>query len=355
MAILLWTANSTVLSASGWPQWEAYKTRFIQADGRVVEHSQKARTTSESQAYSLFHSLVANDRKTFDKVLQWSIDNLAGGNLEQHLPAWLWGKNKNGQWKILDSNSASDADLWLAFTLLEAGRHWHSPRYSQLGKAVLQRIEAMETAYLPGLGPMVLPAPSGFDLGKDKWKLNLSYLPLQLIHRFIKEGNPILWRGVLQSTVSLLEQSASNGIVPDWIIYEQGLKIRSDNKQSPTDRIGYDAIRVYLWAGMLADDDPLKKTITRTLSTDCTRSIVKTANPAGFNTALAPLLKATRQYDCLNQLRKTVNHAWKDNLLGSPALYYNQNLSLFALGWLERRFTFTRDGNLILQNHHEFD
>ena len=26
-----------------------------------------------------------------------------------HLPAWLWGRNKDGEWKTIDPNSASDA------------------------------------------------------------------------------------------------------------------------------------------------------------------------------------------------------------------------------------------------------
>ena len=84
----------------------------------------------------MFFALVANDRARFDKLLGWTQDNLAGGDLTQRLPAWSWGKSPDGSWKILDPNPASDADLWMAYALLEAGRLWHEPRYEKLGTAM---------------------------------------------------------------------------------------------------------------------------------------------------------------------------------------------------------------------------
>ncbi|KAG1316525.1 hypothetical protein G6F63_016033 [Rhizopus arrhizus] len=41
--------------------------------------------------------------------------------MRQRLPAWLWGREAKGGWQVLDSNPASDSDLWLAYALLEAG------------------------------------------------------------------------------------------------------------------------------------------------------------------------------------------------------------------------------------------
>jgi endoglucanase len=36
-------------------------------------------------------------------------------------------KDKN--WAVIDTNSASDADIWIAWSLLEAGRLWKHPDY----------------------------------------------------------------------------------------------------------------------------------------------------------------------------------------------------------------------------------
>ncbi len=111
-----------------WQLWGSYSSRFIDAQsGRVFDPNGDRHTTSEGQAYALFFSLADNDRPTFNRILAWTQNNLAGGDLNTHLPAWLWGKDKDGQWKVLDPNSASDADVWMAYSLLEAGRLWNIP------------------------------------------------------------------------------------------------------------------------------------------------------------------------------------------------------------------------------------
>ena len=342
-------AKATSHHGADWPQWQAYKRDFIQHDGRVIEHSQHGRTTSEGQAYALFHALVAGDRPAFEQILRWTENNLAGGDLTKRLPAWLWGRRDDGRWGVLDDNAASDADMWLAWTLLEAGRLWHEPRYEKLGKAVLDRIERLEVVRLPHLGPMLLPGPRGFHPDAHRWKLNPSYLPVQLLRRFARAGNRQLWQTVLDNSLTLIRRASRNGVVPDWLIYRDDGSIAS---ASDTDRIGYDAIRVYLWAGMLPAGDPARASLLRLLSRDCDANLVASAaEAAGIRIAIGPLMKATGNHRCLSQLVRAVDAAWHRDLLGDPARYYDQNLSLFALGWLEKRFAFTADGGLLLPRH----
>ncbi len=61
-----------------------------------------------------FSPSAANDRAGFDKLLTGRRTTPAEGDLKQHLPGWLWGKKDDEQWTLLDSNSASDSDLWIA-------------------------------------------------------------------------------------------------------------------------------------------------------------------------------------------------------------------------------------------------
>jgi len=107
---------------SAWPFWSSYQQHFISPDGRVTDFSRGSMTTSEGQSYALFFSLVADDAKEFERIRQWTEDNLASGSLAENLPAWSWGKDARGGWGVLDRNSAADADLWIAYSLLEAGR-----------------------------------------------------------------------------------------------------------------------------------------------------------------------------------------------------------------------------------------
>src|ERR1700733_8236993 len=70
-----------------WPLWEKYAGRFISVDGRVVDPMRGDITTSEGQSYALFFALVNNDRARFDLLFQWTVANLASGDLGTHLPA----------------------------------------------------------------------------------------------------------------------------------------------------------------------------------------------------------------------------------------------------------------------------
>src|ERR1700736_2107968 len=127
-------------AASQCTDWAAYRTftgRFVQADGRVVDYSTPTQqTTSEGQSYAMFFALVANDRATFDRLLAWTRTNLAANQFEPgnvRLPSWQWGKKPDGSFGVLDPNSASDSDLWIAYDLLQAGRLWNERSYTQLG------------------------------------------------------------------------------------------------------------------------------------------------------------------------------------------------------------------------------
>ena len=139
--------------AADWPAWESFRQHYIQPDGRVAEHDANGRTTSEAQAYALFFALVNNDRRQFDSLLRWTDDNLAAGKLGERLPGWHWGRdaqagNERPVWRLLDDNSASDADLWLSYALIEAGRLWQVPRYTELGLSVLRQVREKEIVVL---------------------------------------------------------------------------------------------------------------------------------------------------------------------------------------------------------------
>ena len=145
LTLILVTLIQGSCAAQDWSAlWKSYVTGFMDNQVRVLDHDADDRTTSEGQAYGMFFALVANDRSRFDGLLHWTEQNLAENDLAAHLPAWLWGHGKNNQWGVLDRNSASDADLWMAYTLLEAGKAWKEPRYTKLGTALARRIATEE-------------------------------------------------------------------------------------------------------------------------------------------------------------------------------------------------------------------
>ncbi len=347
---------AAVASCAPWPEWQAFKRLYVSDDGRVVDASTpEAATVSEGQAYALTFALIADDPAAFARILAWTGNNLAAGDPAHVLPAWRWGRSGDGAWTVLDRNSASDADLWMAYALAEAGRLWHNSAYTQASRAMTALILREEVALVPGLGATVLPGPRGF-VSHGAWRLNASYLPIQVLRALQQEGDAALWTQALESSGRIIVGSAPRGYAADWILYREGQGFAAD---PATHGAGsYNAIRVYLWAGMLSEDEPQAERLARQLepmaraaargaapeSIDTATLEAHGEAPAGFLAALLPLLVHFRLDAAVDTTRKRLRaQALRDN-----QHYYNDALTLFGLGWLDDRFRFDRHGNLRL-------
>jgi len=342
-----------------WPLFDRYVERFVSSDGRVVDRTHGDRTVSEGQAYLAFFSLAAGDRAHFDRALRWSVDNLARGDLEARLPAWLWGRDERGAWRVLDDNAATDADLWMAYALVEAGRLWSSPRYDALGRALLANVVRSELAELPGLGPMLLPAPRGFEIKAGRaWRLNPSYLPPHVARGLVAAGVPGPWGAILAAHLRMLRESAERGWIPDWVLFRNG---RFEADPVTGRAASYDAIRVYLWNGMLSEQDPLRaallaaadgpaKLVARRAAmpelVDAATGARRGLAPPGFLAALIPDALARGDRAGARWLSEVLGRARWGGLYGQPPSYYDQDLALFGEGFAEERFRFTAQGRL---------
>jgi len=354
---------------SPWLLWNSYSARFIDGQGRVFDPQGDAHTTSEGQAYAMFFALVDNDRANFDRELTWTQANLANSDLQTHLPAWLWGKNKEGEWKVLDPNPASDADVWMAYTLVEAGRLWNNPVYSNLGQKMMALIAKSEVANLPGFGPMLMPGPIGFRHDKN-WTLNPSYLPVFLFDRLATVDPAGPWRQIALGIPRLLEQSARHGFAMDWVDYVPGDGFYPAGEQRPGSKDAdgpggsYDAIRVYLWAGMLDGSDKTRSSILDAVPAMSAYLANHDAPPekvsdqgiplaqdgsVGFSAAVLPYLRAfpgLSKVSAQQMIRMSAQRDRSSGLYGKNLTYYDQNLALFATGFLDGRFRFGPGGEL---------
>jgi len=340
---------------AAWPQWEHFAQRHVQADGRVVDFSlANQQTTSEGQSYAMFFALVANDCARFARLWRWSCDNLGAGS--NRLPAWQWGRRDDGSYAVLDPNSASDADLWIAYCLLEAGRLWRVPGYEQDGMDLLVQIKAQEMADLPSLGPMLLPGAFGFAGTAQRWRLNPSYLPLPLLRKLARVDVAGPWQSLIATTLQMIRQSAPQGFAPDWVSFQAPQGFMPDRQ---TQGIGsYDAIRTYLWAGMTDDADALAVAWRSSLSgmarhlsansqvpekIDTLSGAVSGQGPVGFSAALLPYLHSLKLDAPLRNQTQLVQQQWSDN---ADQGYYNSVLMLFGWGWLQAHYRFDAAGDL---------
>ena len=370
LGLLAWPGVRSAAAQRPWPLWEAYTQNFIDDHGRVIDHSASDRTTSEGQAYAMFFALVDDDRGRFDMLLHWTESNLAGGDLTLRLPAWSWGKNSSGAWAVLDDNSASDADLWLAYDLLEAGRLWHEARYANLGRRIAERIAQQEVVTVPGRGTWLSAGPRGFHPSADTYILNPSYMPLPLL-----EGLAVLspsgpWKTILASVPALLAPNVGCGYALDWVeANPSGVRaVAAPAQPSSGDRTAaavgsYDAIRVYLWFGLSDPGTPGWSALRRSLTgmadvlrtsasppreVDATGKVLHADSPPGFSAAVIPYLTglgAASQAQAQQRRLEAARDA-QTGLYGRPPAYYDQNLVLFSTGRTEGRFRFARNGEL---------
>ena len=360
LVLALWSALAAAQTPVNWPLWDSFRRQTIQSDGRVIERRVTDRTTSEGQAYALFFALVANDRRQFEVLLSWTVNNLADGNMHNQQPAWLWGMNSASQWRVLDANPAADADFWLAYTLIQAGHLWQVPDYTALGLSLLRQIQISQQVALTGFGPSILPARHGFVLALSRWRLNPSYFVPQQLRVFAQVDPAGPWQAMLEKLPVLLRKASPAGFVPDWIVYDADRGWQPDIETGP---IGsYDAIRMYLWVGMMDPADPSRAALLR--SVEGMRRALQTApstiesihtvtgagrgkTPAGFTAALLPYLVAQRDAALAERLLLQLRATQQKEFLSAQSAYYDQVLALFGLGFIEKRFRFNVQGELV--------
>lgn len=341
-----------------WPLWQAFAARHLQADGRVLDpQSPERHSTSEGQAYGMFFALVGNDRPAFERMLVWTEKQLAGSQLGPALPAWRWTPAGG----VRDPHSAADADLWLAYDLIEAGRLWHAPALGARGLALLGGIRAHEVVDAAGLGPVLLPGPEGFVGAAGQLRLNPSYSPLPLLRRLAAADAAGPWLALAESGTRAIEASAPRGMAADWIGWQPGVGFVAD---ATSKAVGsYDAIRVYLWLGMSRPDDPLARRQAARLGgmaawldahatpperVDTIAGVGVGQAPPGFGAALLPYLKTRGDAARHAALRETARRQLDAFIQGgAPELsYYDLVLSLFGFGWSDGRFRFSPAGAL---------
>ena len=238
--------------------------------------------------------------------------------------------------------------MWIAYCLLEAGRLWDRPDYTEKGRAMLELLKT-QVRDIDNLGKVLLPGRIGFE-HDDQFKLNPSYYPLFLLKRFALEDP--YWLDVFEGSVRVLVRSAPAGASPDWATFtSRGELVNVDNIDNT---IGsYNEIRVYLWAGMMSPKDPVYRelkehfepmiAITRELNMPPEKIDVNTLKinqPAwdGFGACLLELLGKDKSADLIRTILSSAPIE-KEN-------YYRNVLTLFGLGFDEGYFAFDEDGRV---------
>lgn len=196
-------------------------------------------TTSEGQSYIMFRAVAHNDRKIFDKTYAWTKKNLQQGN---KLFAWLWGEDKHGNYKVLDRNSAADADVNIAFALINAYERWKDKKYLDEALPIIRSIWRNETRKI---GKRRVLMPGFVQARSDKIEVNPSYFHPYAFRFFEKYDDWHDWNKIIDSSYYYVMESSSKtkiGLPPNWFLIENGKVVLDDSERSD---FSYDAVRVF--------------------------------------------------------------------------------------------------------------
>lgn len=215
-----------------------YKSYYMSKDGRIMDPQKQHISTSEGQSYMLLKSLLMCDKETFDLVYAWSKNNL---QRQDALFSWLWGENKSGDYKILDPNSASDADIDISFALILAYEKWGEQKYLDEARLIINSIWNNETREIYGRRVLT---PGVVQNCCEKVELNPSYFSPYAFKLFQKYDPIHNWNALTDSSYDLIEEASKAsaiGLPPDWFVLENNKVVLENNRSN----FSYDAIRVF--------------------------------------------------------------------------------------------------------------
>ena len=241
--LLFFIFSFSELSALNYSYWHSFKERFVESNGRVIDRMNGDISHSEGISYGMFFAVTYGDKETFDKIFNWGEINLPKN--QYGLYSWKWGKNQDNNWGILDSNNATDGDMWIAYSLLLAYEKWNDINYLNKAKELIYYIKENTIVTLEKKS-FLLPGAYGF-FKNDHMKINPSYYILFIFDKFSIYDHDPIWKNVVTDSIDMFKQSALGqlGIHPDWIkLSTYDMKYQVLPLES---KYSYDAIRTPLF------------------------------------------------------------------------------------------------------------
>jgi len=230
-------------------EWMAYKAKFIEPSGRIVDTANNDISHSEGQGYGLLLAYLAENRGDFDTI--WAFTKTEMLLRDDGLAVWRWDPAATPH--VTDANNATDGDLLIAYAAALAGRDWQRPDLTAAATAMGSAIAADSVETVAG-SLLLKPGNAGFGAADraDGPVVNPSY--------WVFEALPVLaglvpdapWTQLADGGHTLIVDAMKIGpsqLPPDWV----SLKAKPVPADGFPQEFGYNAIRIPLYlirAGM---------------------------------------------------------------------------------------------------------
>lgn len=311
--------------------WSAYKARFLDESGRIVDNANGDISHSEGQGYGLLLSFLADSPADFEHI--WSFTRTELLVRDDGLAAWKWDPAASPH--VTDSNNATDGDILIAYALALAGSSWHRLDYVEEAAKIANSLLS-HTVVEAGGRTVLLPARTGFGAGEreDAPVVNPSY--------WIFEALPVMallapsdgWTKLSDDGLELLRASqfGPRRLPAEWESLAQKPKPAAGFPQE----FGYNAVRIplYLVRAKINDRDLLTRLSQGMTDDGGTVSTIdlETGRPKeplsdpGYqiiNHVIGCVVNGTKLPDSVQQFE--------------PVLYYPSTLQLLALAFVRER------------------
>ncbi len=325
-----------------------YFPKFVSDTGQTIDDQTKF-TTSEGQSYTMLRALYSDNREMFDKAWKWTKDVLHTRGSDS-LFSWKYGLY-NGEIKVLDKESATDADLDIAYALIKASEKWKDNSYLEIAKQIIEDIYKYRVREYNGkkfLLPFSSNESNGFEI------LNPSYFSPAYYKKFATIDPTNDWSKLTEDTYWALDEMSQNRVLfPDWIKYnikDNKFESAAEFMKNPkTDNFSYDAMRIFWRIGY--DYLDTKDSRSYNLLTKFLPFIEQEAKKGILYTSYNPKGEKAIDYDTggMNSMMsiplfitgsKFENRVWKDKVLRATnykdasyqknEIYYDQNMAWFS-------------------------
>lgn len=236
--------------------WSAYKAKFLDASGRIIDDGNGNVSHSEGQGYGLLLAYLAGSPADFEQIWYFTRTELL--LRDDGLAVWRWDPAATPH--VTDTNNASDGDILIAYALARAGAAWNRSDYLEVASKIAQALLSEAVVERNGL-TLLLPGVSGFS-AKDRSDgpiINPSY--------WIFEAFPLLetlapsekWRKLTEDGTGLLRRMkfGPRQLPSDWV----SVKTMPKPAEGFAADFGYNALRIplYLLRGGIEDKDLLRR------------------------------------------------------------------------------------------------
>lgn len=222
--------------------WRAFRSRFLQADGRVVDTGNGGISHSEGQGWGMLFAEAAGDRVSFDLIFAWTSTHLARPDDALH----VWKYVPDAADPTPDPNNATDGDIFIAWALARGARRWGEQAYAAAGAAIANDILNKLCVQQSGKF-FLLPGITGFS-SATHFDLNPSYYIFPALDTLAMLAPSENWNRLRADGLDMLQKGLFGvwGLPPDWLSVSRPALALAPAAGWPP-RFGFDAIRVPLW------------------------------------------------------------------------------------------------------------